>query len=603
MLKKIIIFFLFATFLMFHVSAVKAADYRADYLVQYFLSEENNSLNTNVQFTIKITNSKTDVYVNKYSISFPKSFLIKDLKASDDSQQITPQTTVDDAKTKIDLEFSHPNTGRDSVNTFNLQFTQQNLFQVNGNVWEVILPTIENRGVGDYKVIVNLPQNTNKKISISKPKPTLITGNQIIWDNPTSRTVYAVFGDSQIYELRLTYHLNNPNLYPVLTDIALPPDTLYQKIYVISLDPKPSLTYSDNDGNYLARYYLNPKQNLPVTFTGNAQLSVKPREEVIPVMRNLSQSQQNYLLTARKYWQVSNVPLSLNTPYSIYRDVVDTLRYDYNKVVTQNKRLGAEGVLKTPNNAVCVEFSDLFIAYAREKGVYSREMEGFGFTKDPQLRPLSLVSDVLHSWPEFYDKDSGLWIQVDPTWENTSGIDYFNSFDLNHIVFAIHGEKSDYPLPAGMYKTENSRDVSVTASTEKLIEKRDITITSTKLSSKILDNKIVSSTVTITNNGNVYLWNIPFRLSSDILNFSTNQYIITVLAPYEKKGIQIRYWSKVKNKKLNGALIFTAYDKEIVSYPIIVIPYSYDLALKISSSIAVLLFLMLLAKIYRSRKQ
>ena len=37
-------------------------------------------------------------------------------------------------------------------------FSQQNLFKVNGNVWEVILPTVENKERrGDYTIIVHLP--------------------------------------------------------------------------------------------------------------------------------------------------------------------------------------------------------------------------------------------------------------------------------------------------------------------------------------------------------------------------------------------------------------------------------------------------------------
>ena len=45
-----------------------------------------------------------------------------------------------------------------SENNIYLDFLQQNLFKVNGNVWEVILPTVENKeGEGDYTIIVHLP--------------------------------------------------------------------------------------------------------------------------------------------------------------------------------------------------------------------------------------------------------------------------------------------------------------------------------------------------------------------------------------------------------------------------------------------------------------
>ncbi|MEK7065617.1 MAG: hypothetical protein AAB961_01370, partial [Patescibacteria group bacterium] len=70
-----------------------------------------------------------------------------------------------------------------------------------------------------------------------------------------------------------------------------------------------------------------------------------------------------------------------------------------------------------------------------------------------------------HSWPEYYDTELGRWIPVDPTWaDTTGGIDYFSKLDFNHIAFAIHGENSEYPYPAGFYRKpdKTTRDVTVT---------------------------------------------------------------------------------------------------------------------------------------------
>jgi len=602
MLKKLLFFAIFVSCFMFYTSPVIALDYKSDYQVEYFLSEDNKGINTKSQFTIQITNLRSDIYVNKFSLSFPKTFVITELKAFDDKREIAPNITVDDSKTKIDLEFSDPQTGKNSVNTFNLQFTQRNLFQVNGNVWEVILPTIENREEGNYKIIVHLPKNSEKKISIAKPKPTLVSGNEIIWDNPQTKTVYAVFGDFQLYDLKLAYHLANTNIYPVYTDVAFPPDTLYQKVFVVSIKPRPSLVFTDEDGNFLGRYFLKPKENINVFYSGVAELTVKPREEVIPVVRSLIAKQSKYLLTEEKYWKLDKVSKSLDSPYSVYRSTVSTLKYNYDKITKKNERLGALGALKSPNNAVCVEFSDLFIAQAREKGIYSREIEGYGFSQDPQLRPLSLVSDILHSWPEFYDKKSELWINVDPTWENTSGIDYFNSFDLNHVAFAIHGKRSDYPLPAGMYKTEDSRDVTIIATTKRPMESKTIEVSKPDFPNTISDQKELKAKITLINNGNVYLWNTPVQLKSDILNLVPSKTSLPLLAPFEKKEINFIYASKFKNKQIKGSIQVFASGNEMFSKSVLVIPYAYELSLKIASIVVTIFFIMLLVKIYISKK-
>ncbi|PIS15894.1 hypothetical protein COT62_01275, partial [Candidatus Roizmanbacteria bacterium CG09_land_8_20_14_0_10_41_9] len=127
-----------------------ASDYKADYDVQYFLTDNLDNIATKVRFTIQVVNLKSDVYVKKFSIAFPRTFRIGNINASDDRGKIQPVVTEEEKSNKIELEFTEPNTGKNSINHFYLDFDQDNLFKVNGNVWEVILPTIENKGDSTY---------------------------------------------------------------------------------------------------------------------------------------------------------------------------------------------------------------------------------------------------------------------------------------------------------------------------------------------------------------------------------------------------------------------------------------------------------------------
>ena len=112
--------------------------------------------------------------------------------------------------------------------------------------------------------------------------------------------------------------------------------------------------------------------------------------------------------------------------------------------------MGALSALNNPTSAVCLEFTDLFVALSRAAGIPAREIDGYAYTNNAHDRPLSLTEDVLHAWPEYYDFDKKAWIMVDPTWGNTTGgIDYFNALDFDHIAFVIKGENSGYPIPAG----------------------------------------------------------------------------------------------------------------------------------------------------------
>jgi hypothetical protein len=115
--------------------------------------------------------------------------------------------------------------------------------------------------------------------------------------------------------------------------------------------------------------------------------------------------------------------------------------------------MGALTALANPDSAICMEFTDLFVAIARAAGIPTREINGYAYTENPEIQPLSLVADVLHSWPEYYDKDKGAWIPIDPTWGSTTGgVDFFNKLDLRHFTFVIHGKDDTKPYAPGSYK-------------------------------------------------------------------------------------------------------------------------------------------------------
>ncbi len=596
--------FLFVIFLLFAFNA-HAQQFRDDYNVIYSIKQNKQSIETTVNFTIKITNLLTDVFVEKFSLTFPKTFVINNLTAADDNGPIKAQVNESQNTTEIAVEFSDPKIGQGTINNFFLTFNQSNLFKVNGNVWEVILPTIEDRKSGSYQVEIHLPQQTEKKISIAKPKPSFIQNNVIYWKNPPSKTIYAVFGDLQLYNLDLRYKLQNPKLSRVYTDIAFPPDMLHQKIYVDSISPTPAKTYLDEDGNFMGRYYLNPRENKTVSFKGVVALTVAGRPEVQVFNQNQIEKQKKYLLSQTNYWKVDQIEKysNLKTSQNIYDFILNNFSYDYQRVSKNVQRLGAEFALKNPTKAICLEFSDAFIALTREKGIYSREIEGYGFSSDSQLRPLSLLTDVLHSWPEYYDQEQQRWMSVDPTWQNTSGIDYFNSFDLNHLAFVIHAKRSDYPLAAGMYKLENSRDVEVKALAAQPSEHTGLAINNVELEQNIDQDKEYKATVAVKNMGNVFQYNVPVLLKAKNLEISTTNFIIDSIAPLEQKNISFSYKSTKEAKNQGAELSMEVRGKQLYSQKLKIRPFFYKFLTEALIFILVLGTIFLAFKVYKKIKK
>lgn len=605
-MSKILKFFL--TLVLFFVILplflpLLASEFETVYKVNYVLKEQGQSISSKANFDIIITNTRSDVYVNKFAISFPKSFAISNLKVTDDKGRVEPVVETDDTYNKISMEFNSPNIGRGTVNKFNLTFDQANLFKVNGNVWEVILPVIENRGDSTYDVTVQLPEESSKKISIAKPRPTSINGREIKWSNPTSRTIYAVFGESQLYQADLAYHLKNTSIAPVSTEVAFPPDTTYQKVTLKSLSSQPAKTYQDSDGNYMAVYTLKPRETKTINAQFQIEVFSEPREEVIPYFRALFETQKPYLLNSQKYWEIKSLDkiAAVKTVPEVYHFVTQTLDYSYSRVSADNNvRFGAEKILENPKVAVCMEFTDLFVAASREKGIYAREIEGYGASSDPQLRPLSLSSDILHAWPEFYDEAQGFWRPVDPTWENTSGIDYFNSFDLNHVVFVIHGKRSDYPLPAGMYKVENSKDVEVTAVTERAEESEEIVVTDISMASRINDSNRYRGKFMVKNSGNIYVFGIPVEILGQGLTVSNPKTVIASLAPGEKREIVFDYQAVEGDRSTDKSISVKVKGHQLFKRDLVVSSLVFDILVMGTAGTVVVALVIIVVRKFKS---
>jgi len=525
----------------FGLSAVptqaQTPSYSADYDFTFTPSQEG-SLEVNLDIHLK--SLRGDLYINEFSLTFPKNFISGSISAQDSNGPVEFVRSEIATGMRIVFKFNEPNEQK-TEHFFTLKYSLSGLFSQKGFVKEAILPLVQTDSNSKVHVELLLPVTFNDTLSISKPKPSHIEGTRIIWDDVKTRTIYAVFGQSQVYSAHLTYNLENSTIFKKAQQIALPPDTLYQKMYIDSISKEPARTFIDDDGNFIAEYNLEPKQKLKIEVATKIEVFTKAQDDMREYILMLFEKQKKYLLTEHDLWKIG--PLiqnesvaNLKNAKDIYTYVVDQLSYSFTKINTGNKRLGAKTVLEHPSIAVCTEYTDAFIGLAREKGIYAREIQGYGYSTKQNIRPLSLLTDVLHAWPEFYEPAQNMWIQVDPTWEDTSGIDYFTGFDVNHIAFAIHGKDPISPLPAGFYKTMASKDVEVNISNKKPINKPRLAITA-ELPSSVSTETSSNGTITIKNTGNSTFHNLKLEVSSKYIVLKNNTLDVGYLAPYEVKTI------------------------------------------------------------------
>lgn len=454
----IIIAVMLLTILCAFTSPVAAStDFLADYSTQYAISPSGVAIVTQ---NVTLTNKQSTMFPKEYAVTLDTQN-INNVIAYDAKGVIAPKIFQHDDKTDIILPFNTQVVGLGKKMTFTLRYENNDVAKQLGTIWEIQIPGIVDDGsINTYTVSLQTPADFGPATYVYPAS----TNNRWKKDELTHGGIRIAFGDRQSYDVRLKYHLENNQLTPITSEITLPPDTVFQKVTIKQIDPKPKRTHKDQDGNWLSEYELSGGQKLDVTADLSVTTVMKPRED----FQEEPVKKETYLVR-QQYWETDNAEIiklaqTYKTPEDIYNYVTHALTYDYQRVNKDSMRKGAVEALNSPQTSLCSEFTDLFIAIARTAGIPAREAVGFAYTTNKKLRPLSLVSDVLHAWPEYYDEKTQIWIPVDPTWQNTTGgINYFDSLDFNHIVFALHGVSSEQPYPAGSYKkgTQPQKNVSV----------------------------------------------------------------------------------------------------------------------------------------------
>jgi transglutaminase-like putative cysteine protease len=420
------------------------------------------------QYTI--TNKTPTTYISQYGLKLSSSEL-KNIRVTSNSQQLSPEIVTLPAnqqggpgQTSIGITFPDKQVGEGKQRVFTISYTHPDAAVVSGSVLEITLPAqAKPEDYDEYTVSLSTPVRFGPPIRTTPTNFAYVTeGNSIITTFTNgSEGIFALFGSTQLFNLKLTYYLENTTNNVGIAQIALPPDTLYQQLYYHQLDPSPQNMESDEDGNWIATYRLPAGSQTTVTAAATAKLTLEPNREVP------TSTPQPSHLEPQQFWPVNHSTIKdlaeqYSTAEAINDYVVSTLQYNTQRALADPTRMGALEVLTNPDQAVCTEFTDAYVTMARAAHIPSRRITGYAYTQNSSLRPLSLIDDILHAWPEYYDANKNQWVPIDPTWENTTGgVDYFHQVDLNHIVFAINGINSETPYPAGSYKISEEQEKTV----------------------------------------------------------------------------------------------------------------------------------------------
>lgn len=522
-------------------SASAEAEFSVDANVTYKVQANGQ---TSVTHDITLENNFSSLYATTYTLSL-ENIDTQNIRATTASgQSLTVDAQKNGDKTDIKITFTDPVVGKGAKRHFSIYYENSNFAVRTGEVWEISIPRLnDQKSFRSYQINLIVPTNLGLEAYIS-PKPESAEKNDseykyIFSKESIAQTgITAGFGQFQVFSFDLSYHLENPLARNSETSIAVPPDTAYQKVYLQKIEPKPDNIQIDSDGNWLAIYKLTPRQRVDVSVSGAVQIFAGFRTFPKPTESVLSDN-----LKETEYWQSNDPKIKalaqeLKTPKAIYNYVSTTLKYDFSRVQPNVQRMGALNALQNPSQAICMEFTDLFIAIARAAGIPAREINGYAYTENPQLQPLSLVADVLHSWPEYYDKDKGAWIPIDPTWGSTTGgVDFFDKLDLRHFTFVIHGKDSTKPYAPGSYKLGPNPQKDIFVSFGKLPENRVSTPVLTATPKRTIPFLNYLYSVKVDNPGPAALYAVyPSIYFDDVLK---NRNFIEILPPYSSYNLSV----------------------------------------------------------------
>jgi transglutaminase-like putative cysteine protease len=440
------------------------------YLDTYTL---DNTQNVKIDKEIELINTTSTMYASEYELAFSNFERIGSMTVFEEGIRGDFSQARQGEMLKIRVKFREPALGKGASKKIRISYSLNNYLNQFGVHRELLMPLSKPSQSEDllaYEVRVVVPPDY-PELGISKPKVTKLSETVYYWPNVLefeNEALYLSFSDKAYYQVKLNYLLANNAPYKQKMQVALVPDGTFQKSFLEKIDPLPDNVSTDADGNMLASYQVPAQTVLKIHYQGYVILSTKPQSEMLSYQKTLAESSLSRYLTQENYWRLRSDILAdpeivdLEGSLAIYDYIVDKLDYSTERLNQKLKRQGAEWVYDNPEKAVCMEYSDLFIALSREKGIPSREVVGYGLTADRSLLPLSFLGDVLHAWPEYYDSARQVWLAVDPTWGDTAKIDYFHSFDLSHITFVYHGKDPQTPLPPGVYKLNpQSKDIVV----------------------------------------------------------------------------------------------------------------------------------------------
>jgi hypothetical protein len=303
---KFLAFLVLFTIFIFPAFVHAQNEFSVDATVTYNIQDSGKTI---VTHDITLENNLSNLYATNYALEL-ENIDTQNVSASDANGHSIPFDVQKKGQvTNIKVSFSDAVVGKGSQRHFSVSYENNSFAVRTGEIWEVSIPRVdETNSFRNYKVILKIPSGFGLEAYVSpKPRTSESSDQGRIYtfdiDSVVQTGISAGFGQFQVFSFNLSYHLENPLAKSAQTQIALPPDTAFQKVYIQNINPKPNNVTVDADGNWLATYILSPglKGRVDVVVSGAVQIFAGYRSFPKPTETELSEN-----LRATDYWQVND---------------------------------------------------------------------------------------------------------------------------------------------------------------------------------------------------------------------------------------------------------------------------------------------------------
>lgn len=329
------------------------------------------------------------------------------------------------------------------------------------------------------------------------------------------------------------------NRYKIIIPRDLSSGPIKQEVFFTKIFPAPDNVSLDENGNLIAEFKVPAVDDGEIIIEGYATIS-QDNSVNFRDSGSISDIPQSIVDTNTKdaiFWEVDSEDIqktknevvgSETNVYkvveSLYKYVVSQIDYSQVKKFGINERQGALSTLRG-GAAVCMEYSDLFIALVRAAGIPARAAFGSGYSSLEDSD--SSRNAINHQWAEVYIPSLESWIAVDTTWGENG--DLIIGGDLNHFYSHVASVDPETPstTQAVFYgQTNNLVDREMSVSTT---AKTSVELSETQ--SQLLEKYPASASSSDLQDG--------ISLFFSKVNSATNEFLGSL-------GIPVRYYSLVK---------------------------------------------------------